>query len=113
MGCLPSHGRVNCTRCFGDGARVELDRTRRTADDGKWWITANPLAWGNDQSEIVVLGFSKGPTQAGALANTAHDQIAYKGSRTVVGKIVSHVGELPRPADGGYGRALDLLIADR
>ena len=113
MSCLPSHGRVNCTRCFGDGARVEFDRTRRTADDGKWRITANPLAWGSDQPEIVVLGFSKGPTQAGALATTAHDQIAYKGSRTAVGKILSHLGVLPRPTDGGYGRAIDRLIAER
>lgn len=112
MGCLPSHGRVKCTRCFGDGARVDFDKTRRTSDDGKWRITANPLAWGNDEPEIVVLGFSKGPTQAGALANTPHDQIAYKGSRTAVGKILRHVGVLTRPADGNPSRAVDRLISD-
>ena len=113
MSCLPSHGRVNCTRCFGDGARVEFDRTRRTADDGKWRITANPLAWGNEEPEIVVLGFSKGPTQAGALATTPHDEIAYKKSRTAVGKILAHVGVVPKPANGGYSRMVDRLIADR
>ena len=112
MGCLPSHGRVNCTRCFGNGARVEFDRTRRTSDDGKWRITANPLAWGNEEPEIVVLGFSKGPTQAGALATSPHDQIAYKGSRTAVGKILTHVGVLDRPADGNTSRSVDRLIAD-
>lgn len=112
MSCLPSHGRVNCTRCFGGSARVEFDRTRRTADDGKWRITANPLAWGSDEPEIVVLGFSKGPTQAGALTSAPHDQIAYKGSRTAVGKILAHVGVMARPADGNIGRAVDRLIAD-
>ncbi|MWP40334.1 hypothetical protein GQY15_22615 [Rhodobacter sphaeroides] len=75
-------------------------------------MTANPLAWGNSEPEIVVLGFSKGPTQAGALATTPHDQIAYKGSRTAVGKILAHVGVLDRPADGNLGRAVDKLIAD-
>ena len=113
MSCLPSHGKVNCTRCFGDSARVEFDSTRSMADDGKWRITNNPLAWGNDQPEIVVLGFSKGPTQAGALATAAHDQIAYKGSRTAVGKILSHVGAVPHPADGNYSLMVDRLIADR
>lgn len=112
MGCLPSHGRVNCTRCFGDGAQVEFDRTRRAAEDGKWRITANPLAWGSDEPEIVVLGFSKGPTQAGALATTPHDQIAFKKSRTAVGKILAHVGVMARPADGNLSRAVDRLIAD-
>jgi hypothetical protein len=112
MGCLPLHGRVNCTRCFGDGARVEFDRTRRTSDDAKWRITANPLAWGNNEPEIVVLGFSKGPTQAGALATTPHDEIAYKGSRSAVGKILTHVEVMARPADGNLSRAVDRLIAD-
>ena len=113
MGCLPSHGRVNCTRCFGGGAGVEFDKTRRTDEDGKWRITANPLAWGSETPEIIVLGFSKGPTQAGALATTPHEQIAYKGSRPAVGKILSHVGVFARPADGGYAKVVDKLIADR
>lgn len=112
MGCLPLHGRVNCTRCFVDSTRVEFDRTRRASDDGNWRITANPLAWGNETPEIVVLGFSKGPTQAGALANSAHNQIAYKGSRPAVGKILAHVGAIIPPADGNFGRAIDRLVAD-
>jgi hypothetical protein len=39
-----------------------------------------------------MLGFSKGPTQAGAVSATPHDLIAYKGSRLAVGKIVAHIG---------------------
>lgn len=113
MSCLPAHGRVNCTRCFGGDAPVEFDKTRRMAGDGKWRITANPLAWGSEAPEIVVLGFSKGPTQAGALATAPHDQIAYKGSRTAAGKILAHLGVLPRPAEGGLGKAMDRLISDQ
>ncbi|MEZ5784747.1 MAG: hypothetical protein R3D70_24895 [Rhizobiaceae bacterium] len=92
---------------------MEFDRTRRTEYDGKWRITTNPLAWGSDEPEFVVLGFSKGPTQAGALATAPHDQIAYKGSRTADGKILAHIGVMDRPADGNLGRAVDRLIADR
>jgi len=83
------------------------------ADDGKWRITANPLAWGNVAPEIVVLGFSKGPTQAGALATAPHDQIAYKGSRTAVGKILAHIGVVARPADGNLSQTVDRLISDQ
>jgi len=91
--CLPNHGRVDCTLCHA-GQPIVFDRTRRT--EGDWRITANPFAWGNSNAEVVVLGFSKGPTQAGALASTPHDQIAYKGSRLRVGKILAHVGLIPK-----------------
>jgi hypothetical protein len=63
--CLPAHGRVDCVLCHR-GQTVSFDRTVTGDDD--WRITANPLAWGNPNAEVVVLGFSKGPTQAGALA---------------------------------------------
>ena len=62
MNGLPMHGRVTCTDCFTAGG-VEFDRTRLEGDG--WRITSNPLAWGSATPEIVVLGFSKGPTQAG------------------------------------------------
>jgi hypothetical protein len=60
----------------------------------------------------VLLGFSKGPTQAGALSNTPHDAIAYKGSRTNVGKILRHVGLLDAIDGADLSRAVDELIAD-
>jgi hypothetical protein len=107
---LPTHGRVDCTLCHG-GQPIIFDGTRRTEDS--WRITANPLAWGNPNAEIIVLGFSKGPTQAGALAAAAHDQIAYKGSRLAVGKILAHVELIPRQAPEELRRTVDRLIADR
>lgn len=110
---LPAHGRIECSACF-NGQAVQFDKTRRT--QGHWRITANPLAWGNPKAEVVVLGFSKGPTQAGALDATPHDLIAFKGGRVAVGKILHHVGLLPLPdrADNAViNERVGALIADR
>lgn len=109
MSCLPHHGRVACSLCYGS-AEIRFDVTKRT--EGDWRITANPLAWGSSAPEVVVLGFSKGPTQAGALASTAHDEIAYMGSRLNVGKILAHVGLIPADSPVGLRRRVDQLIAD-
>lgn len=110
MSCLPSHGRVSCSLCHGDSA-PQFDVSKRT--EGDWRITANPLSWGSTRPEIVVLGFSKGPTQAGALASTPHDQIAYKGSRLSVGKILAHVGLIPGDEPEKLRKHVDRLIADK
>jgi len=56
----------------------------------------------------VVLGFSKGPTQAGALSRAPHDEIAFKGGRTALAKILHHIGLLARPE----AVLVDRLIAD-
>jgi hypothetical protein len=108
--CLPAHGRVDCVLCHR-GQAVSFDRT--VTVEGDWRITANPLAWGNPCAEVVVLGFSKGPTQAGALASTPHDAIAFKGGRLALGKILAHVGLLPREADAALKRTVDHIIADK
>jgi hypothetical protein len=110
MGCLPAHGRIDCNACYG-GESVLFDRTRR--DDRDWRITSNPLAWGNPNAPIVVLGFSKGQTQAGALAGTPHDQIAYKGKRENVGRILAHVGLVKKGSLASQTAAVDKMIADR
>ncbi len=106
---LPPHGRIDCTLCHGCES-VQFDRTR-TEQDG-WRISANPLAWGSTQPTVVVLGFSKGPTQAGALASTPHDEIAYKGGRAAVGKILAHVGLISRGDNDALKGEVDRLIAD-
>jgi hypothetical protein len=72
-------------------------------------MTNNPLAWGNPAPEVLVLGFSKGPTQAGALANQPHDQIAFRGGRTSLAKILYHVGLLSAPDS----RLVDQAITSR
>jgi len=110
MSNLPEHGRIECADCFSQNA-VIFDHTKES--DGGWRITANPLAWGNQTAEIVVLGFSKGPTQAGALASTPHNEIAYKGSRLNVGKILAHVGLLPKIDDAQLKSTVDREIASK
>ena len=108
---FPSHGRIECTRCYPGVERVTFDSTRRT--QGNWRITANPMAWGSQEPEIVVLGFSKGPTQSGALATARHDDVAYKGSRQNVGKILQHVGLLSVRPNESLSDAVSRVIADR
>ncbi|WP_330114360.1 hypothetical protein SA496_20155 [Pseudomonas sp. JS3066] len=110
MSCLPSHGRVSCSRCHSDIA-PQFDASKRT--EGDWRITANPMSWGSTKPEIVVLGFSKGPTQVGALDFTPHDEIAYKGSRLNVGKILAHVGLIPTDEPDRLKKHVDQLIADK
>ncbi|OQB74398.1 MAG: hypothetical protein BWX92_03028 [Deltaproteobacteria bacterium ADurb.Bin135] len=110
MSSLPQHGRVNCTACYGV-AQVAFDRTKHT--EGNWRITANPLAWGNPEAEIVVLGFSKGPTQAGAIERTPHEEIAFKGSRLNVAKILAHVGLLGKEGDTALKSAVDKAISNK
>jgi hypothetical protein len=91
---LPIHGRVECAVCHRGQPHL-FDATR--TQEGGWKITANALAWGNPEPDVLVLGFSKGPTQAGALASQPHDQIAYRGGRANLAKILHHVGLLPAP----------------
>lgn len=106
MSALPPHGRVECAFCHcSQPYAFDVTRTKRNG----WRISNNPLAWGNSEPEIVVLGFSKGPTQAGALGNAPHDQIAFRGGRTNLAKILHHVGLLPRPD----AKLVDQAIADR
>ena len=82
--------------------------------EGNWRITSNPLAWGNPEAEIVVLGFSKGPNAAGAsLANEPHNNIAYKRMRTFVGKILAHVGLLEKGDNTALKNAVERAIADQ
>ena len=110
MSSLPQHGRIHCDKCFSK-SDVKFDLTKEERCD--WRITSNPLAWGNEKPRVIILGFSKGPTQAGALANTLHDDIAYKGSRLNVGKIMSHVGLIPKLPSESLKKKVDELISDK
>jgi hypothetical protein len=88
-----------------------FDETYR--EQGNWRIKSNPLSWGGENPTVVVLGFSKGPTQAGALVRSHHDQIAYKGSRENVGKILRRIGLLPKSVNDKYAQKVDDLISDK
>lgn len=89
MSLLPNHGCINCSRCF-NSEHIVFDVTKVESEG--WRITANPLSWGTSKPEIIVLGFSKGPTQTGALNKIDHNQIAYKSGRSNIAKIFKHIG---------------------
>jgi len=110
LNTLPLHGRIDCACCFPGYNCPQFDQTKRT--ESTWRITANPLAWGNPTPEVLVLGFSKGPTQAGALDSAPHDAIAYKGGRAAVGKILAHLGLLSAPAPSTLADTASAAIAD-
>ena len=105
---LPASGRISCTRCHRGS--VDFGLTVRT--EGDWRITANPLAWGNPRAEIVVLGFSKGPTQLSALATKGHNEIPYAGGRANIGKIFARLGLIPSGSNEHYNHVVSGLISD-
>lgn len=109
MSYLPKHGKIKCDKCFINSTPI-FDQEQEECEG--WRIKLNPLAWGNQNPEVVILGFSKGPTQAGALTSTPHNEIAYKGSRLNVGKIMAHVGLIPLLPLEKLKKRVDELISD-
>lgn len=108
---LPFHGKIACDLCHH--RPVVFDETRTPSSSGDWRITANPLAWGNQSPEVLVLGFSKGPSQAGALNVLPHNDIPYRKGRMQVGRILAHVGLLPPAAPEELKRMVERAIADK
>lgn len=71
---LPMHGRLNCSRCFKNGESF------RQVD--KWRMWRDPGAWGSGNPKYLVLGFSKGATQADIYRKGDFDEVAFGGDRT-------------------------------
>jgi hypothetical protein len=93
MASLPNHGRINCNRCFKSSDKIVFNKTCRT--EGEWRITANPFAWGNSDPEVIVLGFSKGPTQTAQIDKVSDDDVAFKSQHTNMSKMLAHIGLIP------------------
>src|SRR5712664_2957981 len=71
---LPPHGRIACRRCFsGNGSTQTI---------GKWQMVNDPAAWGSATPRILILGFSKGFTQANAFRSDRFEDIPFKDMRT-------------------------------
>jgi hypothetical protein len=105
---LPTHGHIACSLCHRQP--VVFDETRTERDH--WRITANPLSWGNHRPEVLILGFSKGPSQAGELRRLPHNEIPYRKGRMQVGKILAHVGLLPPGKPEELKQKVEQAIAD-
>ncbi len=109
-GSLPCHGRIDCTLCHGSAP--VFNKTQTTSVDDAWRITANPMAWGNPRPEVLVLGFSKGPNQIADIEARPHDEVAFRGGRANVGKILAHVGLIPPGDNEDLRAAVDDAISD-
>lgn len=73
-GTFPSHGPITCRCCF---VGTEADSQMR----GKWKVVNDPGAWGSGDPEIVLLGFSKGFTQADAYRTRPFDDVPFRDMR--------------------------------
>ena len=71
---LPSHGRIACRRCFAS------DEQSQTV--GKWRMVNDPAAWGSANPTVLLLGFSKGFTQADAFRTRRFEDVPFKDMRT-------------------------------
>src|SRR5690606_15377760 len=85
---LIAHGRMTCDRCWaGCGDTMQaLDGAQLVRDPGHW---------GSDNPQVLVLGISKGNTQAAAYENEPFDTVAFKGIRDRMLQVFQSVGLLP------------------
>jgi hypothetical protein len=95
MTSLPLHGRINCSRCFPDGAKWGYSSIEQEG----WVLDNNPMSWGATDPRFLVLGFSKGTRQCHELLTTAHDVIPYAGFRHNVTAILRKLGLLAQDED--------------
>ena len=72
---LPAHGRIECRRCY-DGIWGDI------LESGKWQAVNDPGAWGSATPTVLVLGFSKGFTQANAYRSGRFEDVPFKNMRT-------------------------------
>lgn len=83
---FPAHGPIACRRCFTVPEPV--------LDVGPWRAVNDPGAWGSADPEILVLGFSKGFTQASAARSGRFEDIPFKGMRPRLTEILRTLGVL-------------------
>lgn len=80
---LPAHGVIGCRSCYpNDSNKYEFCNS----DGSKWKIEQPNATWGSQTPEVVVLGFSRGGNQS--KLGLPFDEIAFKGMRTQLGRIL-------------------------
>lgn len=83
---FPAHGPLSCARCFPDD--------RNLIAPGQWRVVNDPGAWGSTNPRILVLGFSKGATQANAFRNRPFDAVPFAGARQRLTSVLQRIGVL-------------------
>lgn len=85
---LPEHGKINCRACFADSEGNQ----RKPHQD--WWMINDPGAWGSSTPDCLVLGFSKGATQAGIYETGRFEDVAFAGMRPRLTQALQKIGLL-------------------
>lgn len=83
---LPAHGPIACRKCFSNAEPV--------TDEGLWRAVNDPGAWGSASPEVLVLGFSKGFTQALAVRSGPFEAIPFKRMRPRLSEVLQVLGVL-------------------
>jgi len=96
---LPKHGKLDCVVCYSPGEKEAFP-------DALWKMRNDPGAWGGSNPKWLVLGFSKGSTQADYYDNGSFEAVAFAGMRPRLERILKHLGAL------SAGESLDAAIAN-
>jgi len=96
---LPQHGKIECSTCYGPAEKEAFPHEL-------WKMRNDPGAWGGSNPEWLVLGFSKGSTQADYYDNGSFEAVAFAGVRPRLERILKHLGAL------SAGESLDAAIAN-
>jgi len=85
---LPPHGPIRCRRCFTSDREIE--------EIALWQVVNDPGAWGAQQPDILILGFSKGFTQANAYRTAPFEAVPFKGKvmRARLTEVLRRIGVL-------------------
>lgn len=92
---LPSHGPIACRQCW-QGRDVNAEYT---TSDGRFRVVNDPGAWGCAEPSVLVLGISKGFTQARAFAMGDFDTVPFKDCRDRLKRVLEVVGVMDAGAD--------------
>src|SRR6478672_8979808 len=90
MALFPEHGNVACKACFpSDSPREFLGKYR-------WQLKNNPIALGSRNPVVLLLGFSKGPTQEDSLDKKPIEEVAFEGMDARIEAMLRAFNLLPR-----------------
>lgn len=89
---LPSHGRIDCKACW-----VSCSADVRTFGGGRFQLERNPGAWGGRNPRVLVLGQTKGHSQADLMRVSVYgaaffNRCAFAGLREELQRVMIAVG---------------------
>jgi hypothetical protein len=85
---LSTHGKISCRACFAN-AQGDV-----VTPHPAWRMVNDPGAWGSSNPDFLVLGFSKGATQAGIYKKKRFEDIAFAGMRPRLTQALQAMGVL-------------------